>query len=78
MKTAISVPNATFERVERAASRLGVSRSQFYAQAAERWLDSLEDDGTTDAINSAISAHATDSAFTGAAAARLADDDERW
>jgi predicted DNA-binding protein len=54
MKTAISVPDATFERVDAAASRLGVSRSQFYARAAERWLAELDDDGTTAAINRAL------------------------
>lgn len=54
MKTAISVPDETFARVDAAAERLGVSRSQFYAQAAERWLAALEDDGTTAAINAAL------------------------
>lgn len=73
MKTAISVPDATFERVERAASQLGVSRSEFFARAAERWLDSLDEDGTTDAINRAIATGPADSEFVGAAAARLTD-----
>lgn len=54
MKTAISVPDATFARVEAAASRLGVSRSEFYARAAERLLVELDDDGTTAAINCAL------------------------
>ncbi len=54
MKTAISVPDATFARVEAAASRLGVSRSEFYARAAERWLVELDDEGTTAAINRAL------------------------
>jgi len=44
----------TFERVERAAKRLGVSRSEFYARAAQSWLDALEDENTTNAINDAI------------------------
>lgn len=78
MKTAISVPDATFERVERAADRLGVSRSEFFARAAERWLDSLEDDGTIDAINRAVGSGAADTAFTDVAAARLAEDGDRW
>lgn len=78
MKTAISVPDVTFERVERAASRLGVSRSEFFARAAERWLDSLEDDRTPEAINRAIAGGPSDPAFTNAAAARLGDSGEHW
>jgi hypothetical protein len=33
VKTAISIPDATFERAERRARALGVSRSEFYAKA---------------------------------------------
>lgn len=73
MKTAISVPDATFERVDRAARRIGISRSEFYATAAERWLDALDDDGTTEAINRTIDDLAIDTAFVAAAAAALAD-----
>lgn len=75
MKTAISVPDSTFERVEIAAKRLGVSRSEFFARAAERWLDTLDDDGTTAAIDAAIAGLPSDHAFTDAAAAALARDD---
>jgi len=56
MKTAISVPERTFERVDAAAARLGVSRSEFYARAAERWLDELEDDTLTARINETLAA----------------------
>ena len=75
MKTAISVPDETFERVEQAAKRLGVSRSEFYARAAQSWLDALEDEDTTNAINSAIARVPVDKAFTDAAAAAVASDD---
>lgn len=75
MKTAISLPDDTFHRVQSAADRLGVSRSEFFARAAERWLDALEDDGTTEAIDRAIADREPDHAFTDAAAARLAADD---
>lgn len=54
MKTTISLPDDTFRRVDDAAKRLGVSRSEFFARAAERWLATLDDDGTTEAINRAI------------------------
>jgi metal-responsive CopG/Arc/MetJ family transcriptional regulator len=75
MKTAISVPDRTFERVEVAAKRMGVSRSEFFARAAERWLDTLDDDGTTAAIDAAIADLPADHAFTDAAAAALVRDD---
>ena len=71
MKTAISLPDETFERVEAAAKRLGVSRSEFFARAAERWLNDLDDDHTTEAINQAIADLPSDTAFTGKAAQAL-------
>lgn len=77
MKTAISVPDETFHRVDHAAKRLGVSRSEFFARAAEKALDALENDGTTEAINRAIAGLPTDHAFTDAAAAALATGDQR-
>jgi metal-responsive CopG/Arc/MetJ family transcriptional regulator len=76
MKTAISVPDETFQRVEQAAKRLGVSRSEFYARAARSWLDALEDEDTTEAINLAVDRISPDSAFTDAAAAALVAGDE--
>jgi metal-responsive CopG/Arc/MetJ family transcriptional regulator len=80
VKTAISVPDHTFQRVERVARRLGVSRSEFFARAAERWLDTLDDDGTTDAINAAIARSSDDTEFVDAAARTLAEanDDNQW
>lgn len=75
VKTAISLPDDTFRRVDDAARRMGVSRSEFFARAAERWLDSLDDDGTTDAINRAIAGLARDHEFTDAAASALASSD---
>jgi metal-responsive CopG/Arc/MetJ family transcriptional regulator len=72
MKTAISLSDDTFRRVEVAAKRLGVSRSEFFARAAESWLNALEDDGTTAAIDRAIAGLPVDHGFTDAAAAALA------
>lgn len=60
MKTAISVPDETFARVERLAKRLGVSRSEFFARAAAHWADVLESSDLTAAINSAIDAGGDD------------------
>ncbi|HEV3319087.1 MAG TPA: ribbon-helix-helix domain-containing protein [Solirubrobacteraceae bacterium] len=71
MKTAISLSDETFHRVDRAAKRLGLSRSEFFARAAENWLDSLEHDGVTEAINRALAGLPDDHQFTDAAAAAL-------
>ncbi len=75
MKTAISLPHDTCRRVDIAARRLGMSRSEVFARAAERWLESLDDDGTTDAINRAKVGLAPDHEFTDATAAALASAD---
>jgi hypothetical protein len=54
MKTAISVPDRVFARVEKAAKRLGISRSEFFARAAERWADELDRHNLTRQINEAL------------------------
>lgn len=77
MKTAISVPDQTFRRVDDAARRLGVSRSEFFARAAERWLAALDDEGTTEAIDRVLQTAHVDTAFSDAAAAELARPVER-
>ncbi|MGA2454769.1 MAG: ribbon-helix-helix protein, CopG family [Solirubrobacteraceae bacterium] len=74
MKTAISLPDDTFHRVDRAAKQLGMSRSEFFARAAESWLAALEDGDTTEAINRALRGVPADHEFTDAAAAALAAD----
>jgi metal-responsive CopG/Arc/MetJ family transcriptional regulator len=77
VKTAISLPDDTFRRVDRAAKRLGVSRSEFFARAAERWLDDLDEATTTVAIDRALAGVPPDHDFTDAAAAALAADEPR-
>lgn len=54
MKTAISVPDTTFAQVEEAARRLGMSRSEFYATAAQRWVDELRRGDITDQIDAVV------------------------
>ena len=71
IKTAVSLTEDTFRRVERAARRMGMSRSEFFARAAERWLADLEDDATTEAIDRAIAGVGDETEFTDAAAAAL-------
>ena len=79
MKTAISVPDETFQRVERRAAQLGVSRSQFYATAAARYLEDLERTSLTAKINEALELageDAEESLVTAYSQRRLAADDD--
>ena len=54
MKTAISVPDDTFDRATQRAADLGVSRSEFFARAAENYLDDLDDRSLTQDIDTAL------------------------
>ena len=54
MKTAISIPDATFERATRKAQVLGVSRSEFFTRAAARYLDELDAESVTEQIDLAL------------------------
>jgi metal-responsive CopG/Arc/MetJ family transcriptional regulator len=54
VKTAISVPEETFDRVCRRAAALGMSRSEFFARAAKRYLDELDAESLTGQIDTAL------------------------
>lgn len=54
VKTAISLPDQTFERVNRRASEMGMSRSEFFARAAERYLEQLDSASITAAIDEVL------------------------
>ncbi len=54
VKTAISVPDETFQRVSRRARQLHLSRSQFFARAAERYLDELDAQALSGQIDAAL------------------------
>lgn len=54
MKTAISLLDELFDRVTRRASETGVSRSEFFARAAERYLDALDAHSTTNELDDAL------------------------
>jgi metal-responsive CopG/Arc/MetJ family transcriptional regulator len=47
VKTAVSIPDVLFEAADRAARRLGLSRSELYARALERFLSDEPDDAIT-------------------------------
>jgi metal-responsive CopG/Arc/MetJ family transcriptional regulator len=50
MKTAISLPDPLFKAGEKAARRLGVSRSQLYARALRQYLESLGGEMKADVV----------------------------
>lgn len=54
MKTAISLPDPLFARAEAHAAAQGLSRSQFYATALERYLDAIDADGSSEHIDRAL------------------------
>ena len=68
MKTAISVPDETFEQATRQAAELGISRSEFFTRAARRYLDELASRSLTQQVDDAL--HAAGSDGSAAAAAR--------
>lgn len=82
MKTAISVPDETFERASRRAGDLGMSRSEFFTRAAERYLDELDAHSLTRQLNDALDRLPApdDTAVDAVAAGRrvLADSGDEW
>jgi metal-responsive CopG/Arc/MetJ family transcriptional regulator len=56
VKTAISVPDNTFERASKRAQDLGMSRSEFFSRAAAHYLDELDSDSVTHQIDLAVTA----------------------
>jgi metal-responsive CopG/Arc/MetJ family transcriptional regulator len=69
VKTAISVPDDTFEQATRQAAELGISRSEFFTQAARRYLDELASDSLTQQVDDALTAAGDDDSAAVAAAA---------
>lgn len=60
MKTAISVPDDTFEQATKQAAELGISRSEFFTRAARRYLDELASRSLTEQVNEALRAAGSD------------------
>ena len=82
MKTAISLPDDVFVRASRRAKDLGMSRSEFFARAADRYLDELDAESVTGQIDAVLDQLETpdDSAAQAVAAGRrvLAGVDDEW
>ena len=51
MKTAISIPDDVFNEAELAAKRLGVSRSELYANAVAEFVERYRREGITEKLN---------------------------
>lgn len=78
VKTAISIPDKTFAEAERRAAALGMSRSEFFTRAAQRYLEQLDSESLTDRIDAAVDlivADDTAGAATHAGRRRLAAGD---
>lgn len=73
-----------FERVERRVKSLGLSRSEFFARAAERYLEELDREGLTARIDAAIAAtpltedEQTEWTRAGLASLHAAMSDDEW
>lgn len=73
MKTAVSIPDDVFRRVERLAKQRKVSRSQLYTAALIRVLEAEAKDELTQAYDAAFADHRSDRFTDDAGRAALAD-----
>jgi hypothetical protein len=82
VKTAISVPDDTYQRASKRARDLGMSRSEFFSRAADRYLDELDSDSVTQQIDKAVAdvGHSDDSSKDAVAVGRrlLANGIDDW
>ncbi len=83
MKTAISLPDETFERAERAAKRLGITRSELYARAVDAFVESLDRTSVTSMLDAAIERTGHDDELTELVVSRSraaleSDGEEDW
>ena len=69
VKTAISVPDETFNQATKQAAEMGISRSEFFTRAARQYLEELASRSVTEQVNDALQAAGSDDS---AAAARAA------
>lgn len=78
VKTAISLPDDTYEQATRQAAELGISRSEFFARAARSYLDQLAANSLTRQINEALQTTEDDSSAAAAAGRRLLAAQDDW
>lgn len=77
VKTAVSIPDPIFEAADRLARRRRVSRSELYAEALARLLESDEASETTARLDAVYAARPSELDL-GLAAAQAAAIDEDW
>ena len=51
MKTAVSIPDRVFRAAEKAAKRLGLSRSELYARAVQEYVEKLRRTDVTERLD---------------------------
>ena len=80
MKTAISLPDDTYERATQRAAELGISRSEFMNRAARRYLEDLATESLTSQIDDALEAAGADDSGAAAVTAgrRFLADEDDW
>jgi len=69
VKTAISLPDDTYEQATKQAEELGISRSEFFARAARSYLDQLASHSLTQQIDEALQNAVNDDSNAAAAGA---------
>ena len=52
MKTAISIPDNIFKKVEKTAKKMGLTRSRFFTIAVEEFIENHNPSQITDKLNS--------------------------
>jgi metal-responsive CopG/Arc/MetJ family transcriptional regulator len=55
MKTAISIPDDVFRLADIEATRVGVSRSEFYVRALRAYLDRIDESSITERLDAIYS-----------------------
>jgi metal-responsive CopG/Arc/MetJ family transcriptional regulator len=78
MKTAISLPDDVFERMEEVSKKLGVSRSELYRRAALEFLARQEGEEITRRLNEVYSTEDSSLDPTLAALQYASLEKERW
>ncbi|WP_106536658.1 antitoxin [Haloactinopolyspora alba] len=80
MKTAISVPDETFNRASKRAAELGMSRSEFFTHAAQQYLEHLDASVITEQIDRTLGLVDDDdsSAVAAQAGRRFLSRDDEW
>ena len=77
MKTAVSVPDRTYEHAERLARRLKITRSGLYSRALEEYIARHDPDAVTEAMDRVCDGLDTSpDAFVQRAARRTLEDSE--